>query len=60
MKKTQVNKKFDRCVKLVMMSNNPEAKAIAICTKSVLFKRGLTIKRFRKGRLVTQRRRHSK
>ena len=60
MKKTLLNKKFDRCVKSVMMRNNPEAKAIAICTKSVLFKRGRTIKRYTKGRLVTQRRRHSK
>jgi len=57
MKKTLLNKKFDRCVKSVMMSNNPEAKAIAICTKTVLFKRGRTIKRYTKGRLITQRRR---
>jgi hypothetical protein len=57
MKKTQVNKKFDRCVKSVMMRNNPEAKAISICTKSVLFKRGRTIKRYTKGRLITQKRR---
>ena len=57
MKKTQVNKKFDRCVKSVIMRNNPEAKAIAICTKSVLFNRGRTIKRYTKGRLITQKRR---
>lgn len=53
--------KFDRCVKAVSKTVKPrkgstkESAAIAICTKSVLFPRGKTIKRYRKGRLRTQR-----
>lgn len=51
--------KFVRCVK--SMPGN-ESRAIAICTKSVLWSKGKTIKRFyttKKGklRLVTQKRR---
>jgi len=55
-------KKFDRCVKSVSKSVKPrkgsskESAAIAICTKTVLFPRGRTIKRYRKGHLKTQRR----
>lgn len=54
---------FERCVKKVKPSVTPrkgsskESAAIAICTKSVLFKRGRTIKRYRKGHLKTQKRR---
>jgi hypothetical protein len=54
--------KFDRCVKSVKKSvkprkgSNKESAAIAICVKSVLHPRGRTIKRYRKGRLTTQRR----
>ena len=35
--------------------SNKESAAIAICTKSVLQKRGRTMKRYTKGRLTTQR-----
>lgn len=55
--------KFGSCVKAVRKTvkarkgSNPESAAIAICTKSILFPRGRTIKRYRKGRLVTQKRR---
>ena len=53
-------KKFNKCVKSVRKSvkarpgSNKESAAIAICTKSVLQTRGRTMKRYRKGRLVTQ------
>jgi hypothetical protein len=53
-------KKFDRCVKTVRKSVKPrrgstkESAAIAICTKSVLQTRGRTMKRYKKGKLVTQ------
>ncbi len=53
-------KKFDKCVKSVRKSvkarkgSNKESAAIAICTKSVLQTRGRTMKKYRKGRLVTQ------
>jgi hypothetical protein len=53
-------KKFDRCVKSVRRTvkarkgSNKESAAIAICVKSVLHPRGRTIKRYRKGRLTTQ------
>ena len=53
--------KFDRCVKAVRRTvkarkgSNKESAAIAICTKSVLHPRGRTLKRYRKGRLTTQR-----
>lgn len=56
-------KTFSSCVKAVRKTvkarkgSNPESAAIAICTKSVLFPRGRTIKRYRKGRLLTQKRR---
>jgi hypothetical protein len=55
--------KFGSCVKAVRKTvkarkgSNPESAAIAICTKSMLFPRGRTIKRYKKGRLVTQKRR---
>lgn len=54
---------FERCVKKVKTSVTPrkgsskESAAIAICTKTVLYKRGRTIKRYRKGHLKTQKRR---
>jgi hypothetical protein len=56
-------RKFDRCVKKVSKSvvarkgSNKESAAIAICTKTVLFPRGRTLKRYRKGKLTTQKRR---
>jgi hypothetical protein len=62
MAKTRMSKKFDKCVKSVRKTvrarkgSNKESAAIAICTKSVLQTRGRTIKRYRKGRLQTQRR----
>lgn len=51
---------FNRCVKSVRKTvrarkgSTKESAAIAICTKSVLQTRGKTMKRYRKGRLVTQ------
>lgn len=54
---------FDRCVKAVRKTvkarkgSTKEGAAIAICTKTVLHPRGKTLKRYRKGRLVTQKRR---
>ena len=53
-------KKFDRCVKGVrktVKAKNKESAAIAICTKSVLHTRGVTLKRYRKGKLTTQKKR---
>lgn len=56
-------KKFDRCVKTVRRriqprkGSNKESAAIAICTKSVLQTRGRTMKKYRKGRLTTQKKR---
>lgn len=53
-------KKFDRCIKTVRKTvkarkgSNKESAAIAICTKSVLQKRGRTMKKYRKGKLATQ------
>jgi hypothetical protein len=47
--------KFERCVKKVKKTSN-ESAAIAICTKSVLWKRGLTLKKYKKGRLFKQKR----
>lgn len=53
--------KFDRCVKSVRRTvkarkgSSKESAAIAICTKTVLHPRGRTLKRYRKGRLTTQR-----
>jgi hypothetical protein len=55
--------KFNRCVKSVRRTvksrrgSNKESAAIAICTKTILHPRGRTIKRYRKGRLTTQRKR---
>jgi hypothetical protein len=62
MKPSTVSNKFGRCVKSVRKTvkarknSNKESAAIAICVKSVLHPRGRTIKRYRKGRLTTQRR----
>jgi hypothetical protein len=53
-------KKFDTCVKAVRKTvkarkgSNKESAAIAICTKSVLQTRGRTMKKYRKGKLITQ------
>jgi hypothetical protein len=52
--------KFDHCVKAVRKTvkarkgSNKESAAIAICTKTILHPRGRTLKRYRKGRLLTQ------
>jgi hypothetical protein len=60
-KSRKIGPKFNRCVKSVRSTvkarkgSNKESAAIAICTKSVLQKRGRTLKSYRKGRLVTQR-----
>ena len=57
----KLSAKFNRCVKSVRKTvkarrgSNKESAAIAICTTSVLQKRGRTMKRYRKGRLTTQR-----
>jgi hypothetical protein len=54
--------RFNRCVKSVRSKvtarrgSTKEGAAIAICTTSILYPRGRTLKRYRKGRLVTQRR----
>ena len=56
-----MRKTFERCVRSVKKTvrarkgSNKKSAAIAICTKSVLQKRGRTMKSFRKGRLITQR-----
>lgn len=61
MARTRLSSKFNTCVKSVRRTvkarkgSNKESAAIAICTKSVLQKRGRTLKRYRKGRLTTQR-----
>ena len=53
--------KFDRCVKSVRKTikarkgSTKESAAIAVCTKSVLQTRGRTLRRYRKGKLRTQR-----
>jgi ribosomal protein L29 len=47
-------KKFERCVKTLRKKLPKESSAIAICTKSVLHSRGRTMKRYKKGRLITQ------
>ena len=60
MAKARISGTFDRCVKSVRKTvkarkgSNKESAAIAICTKSVLHKRGRTLKRYRRGRLTTQ------
>jgi len=61
-----LSRKFSSCVKKVRKTvktrknSIPESAAIAICTKSVLFPRGRTIKRFKmikgKPKLITQKR----
>jgi hypothetical protein len=54
--------KFNRCVKSVRKTvkarkgSTKESAAIGICVKSVLHKRGRTLKRYSKKRLVTQKR----
>jgi hypothetical protein len=54
--------KFDRCVKTVRKTvktrkgSSKESAAIAICVTSVLHPKGRTLKRYRKGRLLTQKR----
>lgn len=56
----KLSRKFNRCVKSVRRTvrarkgSTKESAAIAICTKTVLQPRGKTLKRYRKGRLVTQ------
>lgn len=61
MKSRRLSKKFNTCVKAVRRTvrarkgSNKESAAIAICTKTVLQRRGKTLKRYRKGRLTTQR-----
>jgi len=60
MARTRLSSKFSRCVKSVKKTvrarkgSNKESAAIAICTKSVLQKRGRTLKKYRRGRLITQ------
>lgn len=59
-KSKTMRSKFDRCVKSVKKTvkarkgSSKESAAIGICTTSVLHPRGRTIKRYRKGRLTTQ------
>jgi hypothetical protein len=59
-KTRKLGNKFNRCVKSVRSTvkarkgSNKESAAIAICTTSVLHPRGRTIKRYRKKRLITQ------
>lgn len=59
-KSRKLGNTFNRCVKAVRTTvkarkgSNKESAAIAICTKSVLHTRGKTMKRYRKGRLITQ------
>jgi len=58
-------KRFGSCVKAVRKTvkarkgSTAEGAAIAICTTTLLHPRGRTIKRYRKGRLLTQKRRRS-
>jgi hypothetical protein len=60
MKSRRIASKFDRCIKSVRKTvkarkgSTKESAAIAICVTSVLHPRGKTLKRYRKGRLVTQ------
>jgi hypothetical protein len=55
-------KRFGSCVKAVRKTvkarkgSSAESAAIAICTTTILHPRGRTIKRYRKGRLLTQKR----
>lgn len=60
MARTRLSSMFSRCVKSVKKTvrarkgSNKESAAIAICTKSVLHKRGRTIKSYSRKRLITQ------
>ena len=54
-----IKKRFKRCVMKVAKSKG-ESRAIAICVRSVLNKRGLTLKRFSKKGVVTQKLKPSK
>ena len=62
-KTSKVSSKFNRCVKSVSKTvrarkgSTKESASIAICVTSVLHPRGKTLKRYRKGRLVTQKKR---
>ena len=51
-----MEEKFERCVKKVKKSSGKEGLAIGVCVKNVLWKRGYTLKRYRKGKLITQKR----
>ena len=59
-RKSTISSKFNRCVKSVRKTvrarkgSNKESAAIGICTKSVLHKRGRTMKRYSRKRLITQ------
>jgi hypothetical protein len=61
-RRSTIGKKFNKCVKAVRKTvkaregSNKESAAIAICTTTILYPRKRTIKKYRKGRLVTQRR----
>jgi hypothetical protein len=63
-RKSQTSR-FGSCVKAVRKTvkarkgSSKESAAIAICTTTLLHPRGRTIKRYRKGRLLTQKRRRS-
>lgn len=65
MPRETLSRKFCRCIKAVSKTIKPrkgqtsEQAAIGVCTKSVLFSRGKTLKKFKcgkKGRLQTQKR----
>lgn len=59
-RKSTISSKFSRCVKSVRKTvrvrkgSNKESAAIGICTKSVLHKRGRTMKSYSRKRLITQ------
>lgn len=63
MARTRISSKFNRCVKSVKKTvrarkgSNKESASIAICTKSVLHKRGRTLKSYTRKRLITQKKR---
>ena len=62
-RRSTVSTKFNRCVKSVRKTvkarrgSSKESAAIAICTTTVLHPRKRTLKSYRRGRLVTQKRR---
>ena len=64
MPRTRISSKFNRCVKSVKKTvrarkgSTKESAAIAICTKSVLQKRGRTMKSYTRKRLITQKKFH--